>query len=246
MSSDDGRHPRPGFLAFLRTLGQERPTPENLRAAAKKGGHDLWTVNEVVAYNLRQARQAQGWSQEALAKVLTLHTGRPWSNATVSAAERSRESGRTRRFDASDLMAFAAVFKVPVTYFFLPPETDRELVVSYLPMDELHDHMVTVMAGDDDLPRPLRMGGELVKAIEPFAPSRRIDLVSRMKAAFARYGGRQWQPSSTRLPVRGLPVPPADLAVLLRRTADAVDESITGATQLAFDDEPLPQQKDRR
>ena len=79
------------------------------------------TPNQVVAYNLAQARQLRQWTQEQAAEKLEPHLGRRWSKATFSSAERSVESDRVRQFDANEIVAFARAFELPVSWFFLPP-----------------------------------------------------------------------------------------------------------------------------
>jgi transcriptional regulator with XRE-family HTH domain len=83
------------------------------------------TPNQLVAYNLRQARRLRGWTQEQAAARLEPHLGTLWSKATYSAAERSVDGKVVRRFDADDLIAFARTFRLPITWFFLPPGGDR-------------------------------------------------------------------------------------------------------------------------
>ncbi|MDP9398300.1 MAG: hypothetical protein M3P96_11005 [Actinomycetota bacterium] len=75
-----------------------------------------------MALNLRAGRLLRNMTQAKLGKELTKRTGKEWSRATVSAAERSAETTRTREFDADDLLAFALALDLPVTYFLLPPE----------------------------------------------------------------------------------------------------------------------------
>ena len=79
------------------------------------------TPNQVIAYNLAQARALRQWTQDQAAEALEPYLGRRWSKATFSAAERSIESDRVRQFDADEIVAFARAFDLPVSYFFLPP-----------------------------------------------------------------------------------------------------------------------------
>lgn len=89
--------------------------------------YTLLTPNQVVAHNLRRARLLRGWSQEEAAEHLEPHLGVRWSRASYSSAERSTERPeRIRNFSADDIVAFALAFKLPVTWFFLPPEPDEE------------------------------------------------------------------------------------------------------------------------
>lgn len=87
------------------------------------------TVNQIVAYNLRRAREQRGLTQEQAAERLEPHLGVRWSKASYSAAERSAErSQRLRRFSADEIVAFSAAFELPVTFFFLPPANERLLI----------------------------------------------------------------------------------------------------------------------
>jgi hypothetical protein len=79
------------------------------------------TPNQVVAYNLAQARMLKGWTQEEAAEALEPFLGRRWSKASFSSAERSVDSDRVRQFDADEIVAFARAFDLPVSWFFLPP-----------------------------------------------------------------------------------------------------------------------------
>ncbi len=80
--------------------------------------------NQLVAYNLRRARDLRGWTQEVAAEHLQAHLGERWSRANWSAAERSVDGQRVRQFDANEIVAFARTFELPVTWFFLPPGDD--------------------------------------------------------------------------------------------------------------------------
>lgn len=86
---------------------------------------DAIDVNAVVSYNLRAAREQNGWTQEQLADRLAAVTGRRPNQAGVSALERVWEGGKRREFDAQELVDFALALNVPVLWFFLPPPGDR-------------------------------------------------------------------------------------------------------------------------
>ena len=99
-----------------------RPTePE----PAPSDPRDAVDVNAVVSYNLRIAREQNGWTQEQFADRLEVVTGRRPTQASVSALERAWEGGRHREFDAQELVDFAVALNVPVIWFFLPPPGDR-------------------------------------------------------------------------------------------------------------------------
>lgn len=82
---------------------------------------EAWTANQVVAWNLRRAREWAGLTQEQAAELLEPHLGAKWSKATWSAAERSITGKRIRQFSADELVAFADAFGLPIEWFF-----DRE------------------------------------------------------------------------------------------------------------------------
>jgi hypothetical protein len=79
------------------------------------------TPNQVIAYNLAQARLWKGWTQERACDALEPHLGKRWSKANYSAAERSVDGSRIRQFDADEIVAFARAFDLPIGWFFLPP-----------------------------------------------------------------------------------------------------------------------------
>lgn len=83
------------------------------------------SMNQIVSYNMLRARRSEGWTQQDVADQLERYTGRGWSNASVSAAERAWQGGRSRRFDASEIVCLAKIFDKPVAYFFLPPDGDE-------------------------------------------------------------------------------------------------------------------------
>jgi len=79
------------------------------------------TPNQVIAFNLAQARREKGWTQDQASKALEPYLGSRWSKASYSAAERSMDGVRVRQFDADEIVAFARAFGLPVTWFFMPP-----------------------------------------------------------------------------------------------------------------------------
>jgi transcriptional regulator with XRE-family HTH domain len=96
------------------------------------------TPNMLVAYNMTRWRKACGMTQEQLGAELG-----GWTKGAVSAAERSWEGRRVRKFDADELAALAAIFDIPVPAFFMPPDDDGEAAryvirrgEAVVPMDE--------------------------------------------------------------------------------------------------------------
>jgi transcriptional regulator with XRE-family HTH domain len=86
------------------------------------------TPNQVVASNLKRARELRGWTQEQAAERLERYLGSRWSKANYSAAERAVTGRRPRTFDADDLLAFARTFELPITWFLLPPHGREPLL----------------------------------------------------------------------------------------------------------------------
>lgn len=86
------------------------------------------TPNQLVAYNLRRARLAQGWTLEEAARQVEPYLGVTWKNPKASWAslERSAE-GAPRKFSADELVAFAQAFGEPVASFLMPPPAIEEL-----------------------------------------------------------------------------------------------------------------------
>ena len=82
-------------------------------------------VNQIVAFNLRAARQLKGWTQESLAGEITRLSGTHCTRTMVSELERAWDGRRRREFDAHEIAVFAAALRVPIGYFFLPPPGER-------------------------------------------------------------------------------------------------------------------------
>jgi hypothetical protein len=80
------------------------------------------TPNQVVAYNMATYRRVAGITQADLAVELEDRTLFVWTKATVSAAERSWETDRSKQFDATQLFALCDIFQVPIIAFFVLPE----------------------------------------------------------------------------------------------------------------------------
>jgi hypothetical protein len=79
------------------------------------------TPNQLIAYNLTEARRLQGLTQEQAAEKLEPFIGERWSVPVFSAAERSVTGKRIREFSADDVVAFSRAFDLPVSFFFKPP-----------------------------------------------------------------------------------------------------------------------------
>jgi transcriptional regulator with XRE-family HTH domain len=86
------------------------------------------TPNQVIAYNLREARRQHGWTQERAAAELEPYLGTRWSVPVFSAAERSVAGERIREFSADDVHALSRAFNLPITFFFRPPPNAYAIV----------------------------------------------------------------------------------------------------------------------
>lgn len=96
-------------------------------------------LNQVVAYNIRQARLLRSWTQEELADRLEPYLGQRLTQAGISSIERAWDGERRREFDAHELLIFAMVFDLPILWFLLPPPGDHRLMQSTTrPVDELY------------------------------------------------------------------------------------------------------------
>jgi hypothetical protein len=85
-------------------------------------------LNQIVAYNVRAARELRGWTQDQFAEHLEPYLGQRMTQAGVSSIERAWDSDRRREFDAHELLVFAMVFELPIIWFLLPPPGDHRLL----------------------------------------------------------------------------------------------------------------------
>ena len=137
-----------------------------------------WQPNRWVGYRLRKARERRGWSQaETAERINQYFRGAPkrkqWAEQAVWRAEKSytAEDRRVRSFDADEIQAFAMVFGLPVSYFFLAPpasETGQPVPAALLlPLitvtpegtpgwREYHDAVGELLADDEKLIGELR------------------------------------------------------------------------------------------
>lgn len=194
--------------------------------------------NQVVAYNLAQARLLRGWTQDKAADALEPHIGARWSKATFSAAERSMDGERVRQFDADEIVAFARTFDLPVSWFFLPPPPwpapgvpAKLRTASSGRFGEPLAVLADLVFGDDqDL---AQMAVRLRAFFDQLGPNplsdaqqRVVTLVDTKKAELVRASIADlgdWQTS-----LRSLANQLEDLA---RRSADAVDRELGATTE---------------
>lgn len=110
-----------GMTGRLKEHGGGRGAGHVPAATGQSGRADrLVGINQLIGYNVACYRKAAGLTQEELGKRLG-----GWTKVAVSAAERSWDGKRVRRFDADELVALAWALGVPVLALLLPPEDIR-------------------------------------------------------------------------------------------------------------------------
>ena len=87
------------------------------------------TVHQIVAYNFRRARELEGWTQAQTGEMLEQHLGSRLNQAGISAIEKTYDSDRRRNIDVAEVAAFAACFRKPIAWFFLPPPGSGEMAL---------------------------------------------------------------------------------------------------------------------
>jgi transcriptional regulator with XRE-family HTH domain len=95
------------------------------------------SINQLVAYNMNYFRKVADLTQEQLGERLG-----GWSGASVSAAERSWDGKRVRKFDADEVVNIALALGVPVIALLLPP-ADADTAVRYLLATEAAQPVLT-------------------------------------------------------------------------------------------------------
>lgn len=103
-----------------------------------------WSVNQVIAYRLREARGSL--KQTEAAKELEPFLGKLWTQTNFSAAERTVRGERERDFKASDVLVFAVAFGKPISYFLTPPE-GKTVVLGTVELDLLNPNVRLPLLG---------------------------------------------------------------------------------------------------
>lgn len=73
-------------------------------------------IGEVIGERVRAQREERGWTQTKLGERVGSHLGQDWSRQAISAAEKGK-----RAFTAAELVTFAHVLGVSVSYLLTPP-----------------------------------------------------------------------------------------------------------------------------
>jgi cell division septum initiation protein DivIVA len=113
------------------------------------------SVNQLIAYNMAFFRKASGLTQGQLGDLLG------WSGASVSAAERSWDGKRVRKFDADEIVSIALALDTPVIGLLLPP-ADAGTAVRYL---------LDTSADQPDIARLLPMLTAAIEGDKPLHPA---------------------------------------------------------------------------
>ncbi len=166
-------------------------------------------LNQVVAYNIREARLLRGWTQEELAERLEPYLGQRLTQAGVSSIERAWDGERRREFDAHELLIFAMVFDLPILWFLLPPPDDHRLMRSTTrPVDELYAWLL----GQPDQLEPVYERLRQLGISDPTAAEATVEKITGVPAT-----AKQWSYRERRREL---------LLALLDEHADSLDNAV--------------------
>jgi hypothetical protein len=166
-------------------------------------------LNQVVAYNVRVARELRGWTQDELAVRLEPYLGQRMTQAGVSSIERAWDGDRRREFDAHELLVFAMVFELPIVWFLLPPPGDHRLMRGTTrQIDELY---MWLMGSPEMLP-PVYDRLREYGIVDPDATDEAVERVTG-----SRSPARQWSYKERRKEL---------LLALVDQHADSLDSAV--------------------
>jgi transcriptional regulator with XRE-family HTH domain len=166
-------------------------------------------LNQVVAYNVRAARELRGWTQEDFAAQLEPYLGQRITQAAVSSIERAWDGDRRREFDAHELLVFAMVFDLPMIWFLLPPPGDRRLMRGTTrQIDELYKWLL----GSPDMLPPLHDRLRAYGIADPTAADEAAEKVTGIASP-----ARQWSYKQRRKEM---------LLALVDQHADSLDTAV--------------------
>ncbi|MFD5297186.1 hypothetical protein ACFWJU_18505 [Streptomyces mutabilis] len=183
-------------------LADDKRYPPHLRRPPEK----VLSANQLIAFNMWRSRRSSGWSQQEVAELLEKYTGRTWSNASVSAAERSWQGGRPRKFDANEILALSKIFDEPIAYFFMPPE-DQRWNSKHVGMREFPDQHPNMdpESKDSDL-MGLVDTADYVGSLGLYKITPGLEF--RMQELALRHLGLSWVPPKWKMPFEHTPMRP--------------------------------------
>ncbi len=145
-------------------------------------------LNQVVAYNIREARRLRGWTQEELADRLEPYLGQRLTQAGVSSIERAWDGERRREFDAHELLIFAMVFDLPIIWFLLPPPGDHRVMrATTRPVDELYAWLL----GRPDQLEPVYERLRQIGVTDPNAAEETVEKITGIPSKAKRWSYRE-------------------------------------------------------
>lgn len=145
-------------------------------------------LNQVVAYNIREARRLRGWTQEELAERLEPYLGQRLTQAGVSSIERAWDGERRREFDAHELLIFAMAFDLPIIWFLLPPPGDHRVMRSTTrPVDELYAWLL----GRPDQLEPVYERLRQIGVTDPTAAEETVEKIAGIPSEAKRWSYRE-------------------------------------------------------
>ena len=166
-------------------------------------------LNQVVAYNIREARLLRGWTQEELADRLEPYLGQRLTQAGISSIERAFDGERRREFDAHELLIFAMVFNLPIVWFLLPPPGDHRVMESTTrQVDELY----TWLLGRPDQLEPVYERLRQIGVTDPTTAETTVEKITGVPAE-----AKQWSYRERRKEL---------LLALLDEHADSLDNAV--------------------
>ncbi len=145
-------------------------------------------LNQVVAYNVRAARELRGWTQDEFAARLEPYVGQRMTQAGVSSIERAWDGERRREFDAHELLVFAMVFELPIVWFLLPPPADRrQMRGTTRQVDELYKWLI----GSPEMLPPLYDRLREYAIVDPDAADEAAEKVTGITSPARRWSYRE-------------------------------------------------------
>jgi transcriptional regulator with XRE-family HTH domain len=170
-------------LADKKTLVYDPAVPKKPKSEEPPPPETL-DLNQVVAYNIREARLLRGWTQEDLADRLEPYIGTRLTQAGVSSIERGWDSDRRRAFDAQELLVYSLVFDLPILWFLLPPPDDDRFLKG---VTARASHLYQLMLGTPDQLEPVYERLRALGIREPTEAERTVEIITGQKSE-----AREW------------------------------------------------------